>query len=579
MRPLLLIAALLLSVSALAAGPTLTLTPYQEIGCEEIIGESVGRMTLGAPAGAGGQTVTLSSNNAAATVPASLDIAEGEVAGEFPVDLHPVPAKTIVAIKATAGVTVQANVTVRPNALQSVQVTPPTLPGGTTITGTLTLKRLAPVGGQPVTLESENTAIIGGSVTIPEGSASVPFELASYPVSETTTLPVVARCNGSSNTVNVTLTAPPVLAHAGSPDTCDPVRIDGKWAILSFSSDTSEVFWLEQPATAGGTWTRHAIGVLPPADPAILRTVPKLEACCWADFTGDGRWEAVAGDQTNGEVWVFQAPDPRGEWTATKAYTNRYAVHDLLRCELNGDHWDEVLCAYEGSDALTGGIISLRWYGGAWRAYPVTRHPGAWQFAHGHRVPGGFPKLADFDGDSAANELLFDARSNRNPGAVAGLYYLTKPVNPFQAWPETTVWSTTEDSLHGDFGDFSGDGHGYDICGMSMGPTPGLFTFRRNAGWAQESLPSPWPVGRRPFNLYNLGDDGSGRDALITVVEHDYLYRLAWDGAQYAATRAVATGYSHPFDGAIFRLDLDGDGATELLIADSGGCKIWRWSP
>ena len=77
-------------------------------------GSVQGTATLSAPAGSGGAVVTLTSNNAAATVPGSITIPAGSTSGTFTVNTTQVAASTTVTITGAFGASRATTLTVTP---------------------------------------------------------------------------------------------------------------------------------------------------------------------------------------------------------------------------------------------------------------------------------------------------------------------------------------------------------------------------------------------------------------------------------------------------------------------------------
>ncbi len=138
------------------------------------------RGTVGsfAPAPAGGAQVKLrSANPSVVQVPAKVRIAQGNSANSFTITTGSVSIETGVRIDATlGGVTKSVFLNVRPNPddpplLESLTITPDSVPGGTNATGTVTLNAPAPAGGIFVTLSSGDNAVaqVPAIVSVPGG--------------------------------------------------------------------------------------------------------------------------------------------------------------------------------------------------------------------------------------------------------------------------------------------------------------------------------------------------------------------------------------------------------------------------
>jgi hypothetical protein len=141
-------------------------------------------LTLDAAAGSGGAEILLtSSNTAAALVPASITITEGNSTTTFDVDTEAVTQPIDVTIRATYnGVVRQWRLTVVPSA-DTVTVDSVSFPTNNfanhDVTGTVTLSDEAPSGGVVVTLSGSRPGIatVPASVTVPFGESSATFSV------------------------------------------------------------------------------------------------------------------------------------------------------------------------------------------------------------------------------------------------------------------------------------------------------------------------------------------------------------------------------------------------------------------
>ena len=171
------------------------------------------RVTLSAPAPAGGAVVALASDNAAAVVPASVTVAAGQTLSPlFTITTKEVGASTPVNISAVyGGVTKTGVLTIRPPALSSLTISPSSVSAGSPATSCrVTLDGPAGAAGVVVTLASSDPAATPpASVTVPAGATSSPyFSIATAAVSSSVTATITASYNGVSKTA--TLTAAPV---------------------------------------------------------------------------------------------------------------------------------------------------------------------------------------------------------------------------------------------------------------------------------------------------------------------------------------------------------------------------------
>ncbi|MCX6595322.1 MAG: S8 family serine peptidase [Acidobacteria bacterium] len=198
----------------------LTITPVAlssiSISPTTVVGQvsaTLNRVTLSAPAPAGGIVVPLSSDNAAAVVPASVTVLAGQTASPlFTITTTEVAAATPVNISASfGGVTRTGVLTVRPAALSVLTVSPSSVSSGSPATTCrVTLDGPAGAAGVVVTLISSDPVVTPpATVTVPAGATSSPlFSITTANVATSVTATITASYNGVSRMS--TLTAAPV---------------------------------------------------------------------------------------------------------------------------------------------------------------------------------------------------------------------------------------------------------------------------------------------------------------------------------------------------------------------------------
>jgi len=104
--------------------------------------------------------------------------------------------------------------------LNSVSLGSAFVPGGSGVTGTVTLTGVAPTGGAVVSVWSNNTAgQAPGTVTVPAGATSAQFSVNTSMVDAETAMTIMASYNGGSSVAVLTLESAPELAV--SPSTWD----------------------------------------------------------------------------------------------------------------------------------------------------------------------------------------------------------------------------------------------------------------------------------------------------------------------------------------------------------------------
>jgi len=103
--------------------------------------------------------------------------------------------------------------TVGPTALNSVMVSPSTVTGGQSATGTVSLTAAAPSAGALVNLSSANpAATVPSSVAVPSGSSSANFAVSATAVGSTTVGNITATYAGATKSTTVTVNPAPPAA-------------------------------------------------------------------------------------------------------------------------------------------------------------------------------------------------------------------------------------------------------------------------------------------------------------------------------------------------------------------------------
>ena len=168
---------------------------------------STGTATLNAPAPGGGAAVSLSSNAAAASVPGSVTIPAGATSATFTVTTIAVAASTTATISGSYGSTQTASLTVIPPVLSALALSPTSVTGGSSSTGTVTLNGPAPAGGAVVALSSNNTnaTTVPPSVTVAAGSTTATFTVTTKTVVFSTVVTISGSFNGSNQSANLTV--------------------------------------------------------------------------------------------------------------------------------------------------------------------------------------------------------------------------------------------------------------------------------------------------------------------------------------------------------------------------------------
>lgn len=238
-----------------------------------------GTVTLPAPAYSGGITVNLTSSDATiATVPPTVTVAAGLTSATFNISTLAVLNPSPILITASSGASMKQNsLTVNPSAVSSMTLSPTSLVGGKTSTGTVKLNGSAPMGGIIVSLSSDTPSVAANpaSVTIPAGLSSITFPITTVPVNSLTPVNVTASYNNAGVSAQLTVNPSVVSTFA----LVATALVGGK--------STSATIRLTGPAPSGGvsvSLTSNTAAVLPPATvnipggatsaPFVIATVP-----------------------------------------------------------------------------------------------------------------------------------------------------------------------------------------------------------------------------------------------------------------------------------------------------------------
>ncbi len=164
---------------------------------------STGTITLNGQAPPGGASVTVVSGNpSVATVTSPVVVPAGASTKTFTINTVVVATDTNVVITATylsVNKTATLAVTAVGAALASVSLSPASVIGGTSSTGTVTLGAPAPAGGASVALSSNTpaAATVPSSVTVASGATTATFTVTTFPVFPAATVIITGTYNGA----------------------------------------------------------------------------------------------------------------------------------------------------------------------------------------------------------------------------------------------------------------------------------------------------------------------------------------------------------------------------------------------
>ncbi len=166
-----------------------------------------------------------------------------------------------------------------------IDVSPSTLVGGSSGSGSVTLSLPAGAGGQEVTFTATGAVTAPAPITIPEGQSSAGFFFTTTPVAATTASSLTATLNGISKTASITVTPPIVTALTVSPGYVNPagsttgtVTISSNapagGLVVSLSSSNSAAITVPSTMTiAAGSTTGTFTATVPATAPTAVVTL------------------------------------------------------------------------------------------------------------------------------------------------------------------------------------------------------------------------------------------------------------------------------------------------------------------
>ncbi len=198
---------------------------------------STGTVTLDSAAPSGGVAVSLGSNlPGSASVPETVTVPAGSSTATFPITTFPVDNTTVQLSATLGGATRFAALSITrgsTSSLTALSLSPSTVVGGNSSTGTVTLSAAAPSGGTVVSLSDDSSAAtVPGSVTIPAGATSRTFTVTTVAVTAPTPVVVSGSVGGVTRSATLTVNPPtpaaPTLQSPGNGATgvAQPVTLD-----------------------------------------------------------------------------------------------------------------------------------------------------------------------------------------------------------------------------------------------------------------------------------------------------------------------------------------------------------------
>ncbi len=341
------------TISATAGGVTRTAAlevSADEVGDSPIASVSIdpsvivggtatrGMVTLNAPAGPGGTSIALSSDDTAARVPTVLSVAAGADRAAFAISTSAVPADVQVRIGATLnGVRRTALLRLTPvSALAAITFDATEMRGGEAVTGMVRLSSAARGAGTVVDLHSNSVdAVVPARITVPRGAASAEFAIDTRGVSAATEVTITASAAG--DTVSRMLRLLPGTITAAAPPGSQTFAFSGLQQQFTVPAGVAEItvtldgaaggpgfgsvaglggrLTVTVPVTAGEVLAVNVGGVGAAAAPAVGPTAGGFNG--GGDSTGDGGGGGGASDLRRGGTLLAVAGGGGGGGTPT----------------------------------------------------------------------------------------------------------------------------------------------------------------------------------------------------------------------------------------------------------------------
>ncbi|HEX9982350.1 MAG TPA: DUF6531 domain-containing protein, partial [Thermoanaerobaculia bacterium] len=262
-------ATIVASIGVTPRAATLEIQPLAVEGLEVQPGtlcgglEAEGWVELNGPAPAGGAVINLASGSAAATVPGTVTVPEGEDGVGFSITTGNVQAVTPVTLTAAYGSSqVEGELELMPPSVEEVWIAGGALLNSGSTTGMLRVCLPAPAGGTTIALTTDRSDLVSlpATVTVAEGQREAQFTITSVaPAAATTSAHIIASAGGLEEDTSLTIYPPTIASVVLTPST-----VEGR-------TNASVTVTLSEPAAAGTTitFTSSSSRAQPPASLVI----------------------------------------------------------------------------------------------------------------------------------------------------------------------------------------------------------------------------------------------------------------------------------------------------------------------
>jgi outer membrane protein assembly factor BamB len=256
---------------------SLSLTPTQPYGGQSVMAT----VTLANSAPTPGWTVNFSSSQPSLVgVPASVTVAPGATTATFTVTTTAHAGDYSCKITATdTDSTVAASLSVQTYAISNLSISPMSLTGGTSSTGTITLTNPAPSNGWSVTLKSANPSEVSvpASIVVASGQSTATFPITTLPTTKSISNAISATDSITSKAVALSVAAESLTSVVVNPSsltggtssqgtvTLESTAPTGGWTVNLSSSSTNATVPSSVVVPAGTSTATFAIATTLPA--------------------------------------------------------------------------------------------------------------------------------------------------------------------------------------------------------------------------------------------------------------------------------------------------------------------------
>lgn len=241
-------------------------------------GSATCTVTLTKAALPAGQTVSVTSTDAALTTPGSVTVGAGSSTAQFSAAAGTIPLDCTAVVRAEAnGASASASI----NLVAALQVTnlacsPSTINTPGTASCTVTLSGIAPAGGASILMSSSHASLtVPSPLSVPAGSSSASAVVTAAAVSAGETVSVTASYGASSKSTSVSLTAPAQVSTL----TCVPASVPAGGAATC-------TITLSKAAPAGGATVALSSSSSLITVPASIAVAPGSSAATFAAAAG-----------------------------------------------------------------------------------------------------------------------------------------------------------------------------------------------------------------------------------------------------------------------------------------------------